>query len=574
MTVQPDTDIKARTENVFSLVNDGHTELARQKLDGLLCSIDDISDAFVLADLAELCMFFSNLPMALRCLEKSTEKHPDNAVFLGLKGRCLVMAHRYKDAIIPLQKALQKNPGLQKAIIDLATALLELKQTKEALSLLDAELPRSPDHPDLHRLLAIAHSNRGNSDIAIQHANKALQSASNAPYQHLLLYLIGRNLSELGQTDAAAATFRQSIAIEPNYGIAYHGLAQIQKFSVSDLPLIETTEKSLLNMALTDDRSMAHFALGKMYDDIGRYEEAFYHYQRGNTLRKQSVQPRENRKLFLAIKNTFPAASLSSKHPISISSGMPVFIVGMPRSGSTLVEQILSSHPDVAAGGELAGINRISDVIQSRGASSGYNSGFISACNDGSLTLLAREYLEFLRSKAHGTKHVTDKEPSNYLHLGLIHTLFPDSLIIHVTRNPLDTLLSCYFQPFENIHWSSDLQWIADEFVFYREVMDYWNNNLPPDRIINLCYETLIAHPEDTIRSLLQQCHLPWDDRCLNFHRKDSQVRTASLHQVRQPLYQSSRARWLNYRHHLQPAAALLEAFLTQAEKQALRVCA
>jgi hypothetical protein len=251
------------------------------------------------------------------------------------------------------------------------------------------------------------------------------------------------------------------------------------------------------------------------------------------------------------IIEVFSSKKLPTAHQTSREFPAPIFIVGMPRSGTSLVEQILASHPDVAAAGEL----EVMDDVERRAASIIGGRGGYPKCLRGAtaseMTALADHYLGVIADIAKGARFVTDKLPINYERLGLIERLFPNARIVHTTRYALDTCLSCYFQNFGNTHtYSSNLRALGEVYRIYERLMAHWHATLSI-RILDVSYEDLVSDPEQAVRTLLEFCDLPWDPRCLDFHKSTRYVNTASYDQVRQPIYQSSVGRWKHYESHL-----------------------
>ena len=304
-------------------------------------------------------------------------------------------------------------------------------------------------------------------------------------------------------------------------------------------------------------REQVHFALGKLYDSSGLYDEAFAHYRQANDLRPKRFVPDEHATAYTSLMQIFDRKFVMQAPRASISTDKPIFIVGMPRSGTTLTEQILASHPDAFGAGELRDIgNFVTELVNRKGGKVGYPDCFRTLSRE-VLTDFARRYVAHLHKLAPDARRVVDKMPQNFQALGFISLLFPEARMIHCVRDPRDTCLSIYFQLFtESIRFSNDLMHIGLYYRQYERLMKHWGQvlDLP---MLEVRYEDLIANQEAGSREIVAFAGLEWDDRCLAFHRTKRTVVTCSYDQVRQPIYTSSAGRWQRYERHLAP---LLEA--------------
>jgi len=441
----------------------------------------------------------------------------------------------------------------------------------EAERLFRQALAADPRHPDsLHALGVIAHQ-VGRHDAAADLIGKAVAISPRASVYHLNL---GNALKGMGKIDEAGDCYRKALDLKPDYGeaysklgdtlwyqgrfeeaaaayetalrlgadpaAAYSGLSQCRKFTQADRPLIADMEALVEKPNLPDaSRSALHFALGKIFDDLAEHGTAIRHVDEANRL--ESKRHKFDRAQFAAfIDRSIEVFSREAlKAPHASESELPVLIVGMPRSGTTLTEQILASHPKVATGGEL-------DFWLSRLAALGNRAvGLLDPATEQNLI---RDYLGRLKDISPDATRVTDKMPYNFLVLGLVHRLFPKARIIHCRRNPLDTALSIYFARFTRVN---DFSYSRGDIVaYYREYlrqMAHWRAVLPADRLIEVDYEELIADPEATSRRLVAFCGLEWDEACRESHKTDRPIRTASAWQARQPIYATSAERWRRY---------------------------
>jgi tetratricopeptide (TPR) repeat protein len=370
-----------------------------------------------------------------------------------------------------------------------------------------------------------------------------------------VLLALGALLSEQGRFQEAVRLLTPATDVAPS---AFQLLAAAKRMEGTDRPLIDRmrlmAEQSDLNAL---ERIDIHFGLGKALDDLGEYAEAMRHYELGNRLRAVSV--RLNRQALSARYDSMIASftneALSGgamEAAASPDSDLPVFIVGMPRSGTTLVEQILSSHPAVAAGGELTFWE---DRLNAWSASKNRSFSSVAAFK------AAEDYRALLHKIGPEARRVTDKAPANFERLWLIRLALPNARIIHCRRHPVDTCLSIFFA---NLWGGQDYAWDRADLVFYyrqyERLMDHWRRVLPADRFIDVDYEALIADREAETRQLVAFCGLNWDDACLAPERNRRVVKTASLWQARQPVYETSVGRWRHYEPWLGELRKLLPA--------------
>ena len=298
------------------------------------------------------------------------------------------------------------------------------------------------------------------------------------------------------------------------------------------------------------------FAIGKYFDDVGNFEQAFDSYRRANELTKHHRLPHDRRQLTQVFESTIGFHSGDwvnrVRHPSNPSS-RPVFVVGMPRSGTSLAEQILASHPAVFGAGEIAYWKAVSGKVAATGGEG--QSSDIELCQ------MADDYLRLLAELSADELRVVDKMPSNFMHLGLIHAALPGARIIHMRRNPIDTCLSIYFQNFHRAHtYANDLEDLAHCYLEYLRIMQHWRAILPADAMLEVPYEELVADQETWSRRMVEFIGLPWDPACLEFHRTRRSVNTFSKWQVRQKISSASVERWRNYAPFLGPLLGLTGA--------------
>jgi tetratricopeptide (TPR) repeat protein len=354
--------------------------------------------------------------------------------------------------------------------------------------------------------------------------------------------ILGEILGQSGHSTEAAAYYERAAELSPSMASAWAGLALNRKFTADDHPLIARMNAILARTDLAlDVRQTLYFAVGKAHDDIGDYEAAMRNFEAGNHLRAKRAPVDLDRlaRHVDQLSQTAPSGFHARQSDLGVDDATPILIVGMPRCGSTLVERILSSHPDVAAGGEL-NFWGLRDTPSD-------DSWILSATAEATRRL-AFEYLATLRIYGPDAKRVTDKTLGNFIRLGLIHRIFPNATFVHCRRNPIDTALSIFTTNFDtHLAFGSSRSEIVFHYRQYQRMMDHWREVLPADRLIEVDYEALVADPEPQVRRLLSASGLGWDDACLEPHRNTGKITTASLWQARQPIYRGSVGRWRRY---------------------------
>lgn len=379
----------------------------------------------------------------------------------------------------------------------------------------------------------------GNKEEVIRITQSVLADDPARADAHVLL---GQVLAESGDTTEAASHYRTALDNDPTLVGVWYPFSTLHKFTAGDAPVIARMAACLDQPMLTHSQRMAiHFALGKAHDDLKNYATAMHHLDAANQLR--AVYGRLNRgqlqrQTDQVIAGT-PKGFLNRVPEAGVPDELPILIVGMPRSGTTLVEQILSSHPMVAAGGELefwrqrdrAGLKVFEAADEALAAHT-----------------LAADYLKTLRDISADAARVTDKMPFNFAHLGVIRQLFPRATIVHCRRHPIDTCLSNYATNFAfRYDYAAERGSLVFFYREYQRLMAHWRDVLPPDRFIEVDYEELVENPEPITRQLIATCGLTWDDACLSPQSNRRIIATASLWQARQPIYRSSTERWRRY---------------------------
>lgn len=486
---------------------------------------------------------------ALAASGRAVELEPQDAGIRNNFGAALNEAGRYREAEAQFRQALAIDPRAAQAWCNLGYTLAMLERYEEAETCCRQALALAPGDVKAYSNLAFALAELGELEAARENCQKALALDPNYVDALINLSVIE---SDAGRLDAAIDVNRRALAINPDCAQAHLNLSRLKKF-VTDDPDLERLRQleHRLDELGSRDQMLLHFALGKAREDIEQYDAAFGHFERGNRMKRATLDYdiERQRRLFDALQTVFTADFIAAQRGGGCNDTRPIFIVGMPRSGTTLVEQILSSHPAVDAGGEskaleaalqycrLAGL----DIADLPRRSDAYSS-------------IAGEYLRRLGAPTAPARHVTDKMPGNFLYLGLIHLALPQARIIHCRRDARDVCVSCYtllFTP--GHHYSFDLAELGGYYRLYAELMEHWQSVLPAGCVLDMRYEDLVADTEAGARRLLAHCGLEWDDACLRFFENTRRVKTASKAQVRAPIYSSSIGRWRRYEAHLAP---------------------
>ena len=419
-----------------------------------------------------------------------------------------------------------------------------------------SELDRESPGP-LNNLARIAIA-RGESQRAIAYCRQALALKPNFADAYSNL---GTALKDLGLIEEARTAYLRAIELEPGVMGARVNFAEVHKFVSDDAHLTAMEVLAAKSHGLsTIDRVHLDFALGKAYGDVEDYRRSFQHFLAGNAGRRALINYDEKSTLamFDHIERVFTRELIEQKSGGGDCSSVPIFVIGMPRSGTTLVEQILASHEQVLGGGEMNAFHEAVVVTRTPDGRPVAGPGFVPALDAGALSDIGARYLAAIRRLAPTAPHITDKLWYNFHLIGLIHLALPNSRIIHVIRDPIDTCVSCFSKLLE-IGYANDLAELGRYYKRYERLMAHWQRVLPPGRILDVRYENIVEDIEAETRRMLAYCHLPWDQRCITFHETQRPVRTASATQVRLPIYKSSVGRWRAYKEFIGPLLAELE---------------
>jgi len=482
---------------------------------------------------------------------------PDHVAGLNNLGAVLTNLGNFGEAVKLLARALEFKPDSVEILTSLGRAHMLTGNAGMAISLLRSAIAIRADFQDAYLELAGALHLDGNYDEALQNLDTLLRQT---PGHRKALVAKAKVYEVLGENEEASALLQPLLGNNGAGGEALCVFFDISHHTGQRSEAVALLQEKLKqeNIIETGAASL-NFRLGRHFDQEGDYETAFLHYSKGNEQSNRQLDLEQQSRHFDAIRGRYNSHYASNMVCSTNPSDLPVFIVGMPRSGTSLVEQIIASHPDVYGAGELRCIKETGEEIAQTCSGRQYPD-FAPLLSETILNRFSTELEKELSGLSPTAARITDKMPHNFLHIGLILQLFPECRIIHCKRNPLDTCLSCYFSEFGSIshNYAYDLGMLGRYYGLYSRLMEHWMR-LFPGRIQQVVYEELVEDQESVSRSLLEYCGIPWSDQCLDFHTLDRVLNTISYKQVQQPLYKHSVSRWRNYEKNLGPLRDALD---------------
>ena len=548
-----------------SIENEDAAQLSQEQLDYVIQLYSSGQMDKALLSIKELIQDFPNIPL-----------------LHNISGACNSALGEIDSAIISFNKSIKLKPDYDEAYFNLGVAFHQTGQLGEALNSYERAISIKHAYPTAHNNLGLIALSQGQLDNALKSFEWAVAYSPEYAEAHNSL---GAALQELKQFEKAKVSFKKAVAlnpqyaqglhnlailseiinlpdeaseyyekalaVEPNYAEAYRNQSRTKKYKKND-PQIAQMQSIYSNDNLSiSDKVHINFALAKVNEDLGNQKDFFKHLDEGSRLRKKQLNYNINEteefhsSLIRLFSEDQPKIKQLSLGPLDIR---PIFIVGMPRSGTSLVEQIISSHHSVHGAGEL---NNFKNVVTP--ALKNYIGNLTNTINEDDLLSIRKNYIKSLMDLNVSEKIITDKMPVNFRMIGLILTAIPEAKIIHLTRNPKATCWSNYKHYFANENgFTFDQEDLARFFILYQELMGFWHKSFP-NKIHDICYERLTTHQEDETQKLLKYCELDWDNNCLNFHKNTRAVHTASASQVRQKMYQGSSDAWKKYEKFLQP---------------------
>jgi tetratricopeptide (TPR) repeat protein len=496
---------------------------------------------------------------AEQALRRAIEFKPDYAEAYGNLGAVHIDLGKLAEAEALIRHALELKPGNVSALGNLARVLADLGRSGEAEAAARHAVALKPDNADAHFNLGTVLIKLGLSDAAEAPTRHAITLKPALAGAH---HNLGVVLMELGRLTEAREAAELAVALAPRETLHFRQLGEVRKYAAGDRYLTALQALSREEASLPIGKQIdLHFALAKAHADIGAVDDEFRSLLTGNRLKRAHVDYNEAAVLgeIERTRQVFSSEFIRATPGTGERSAKPIFIIGMPRSGTSLVEQILASHPQVSGAGELKLFERtIGEVRASMQQASAYPEIALQMRGEHFRELGAR-YLAGIQQLAPAASHVTDKMPTNFIFAGLIHLALPDATIIHTVRDPVDTCISCFSKLFTEGHFQSyDLAELGRYYRRYQDLMLHWHRVLPTARILDVSYEDTVADLEAVARRVVAHCGLPWDAACLDFHRTERIVRTSSATQVRQPIYASSVGRRHRYGELLAPLLAEL----------------
>ena len=548
-----------------SIENEDAAQLSQEQLDYVIQLYSSGQMDKALLSIKELIQDFPNIPL-----------------LHNISGACNSALGEIDSSIISFNKAIELKPDYDEAYFNLGVAFHQTGQLGEAINCYERAISIKHAYPTAHNNLGLIALSQGQLDNALKSFEWAVAYSPEYAEAHNSL---GAALQELKQFEKAKVSFKKAVAlnpqyaqglhnlailseiinlqdeaseyyekalvVEPNYAEAYRNQSRTKKYKKND-PQIAQMQSIYSNDNLSiSDKVHINFALAKVNEDLGNQKDFFKHLDEGSRLRKKQLNYNINEteefhsSLIRLFSEDQPKIKQLSLDPLDIR---PIFIVGMPRSGTSLVEQIISSHHSVHGAGEL---NNFKNVVTP--ALKNYIGNLTNTINEDDLLSIRKNYIKSLMDLNVSEKIITDKMPVNFRMIGLILTAIPEAKIIHLTRNPKATCWSNYKHYFANENgFTFDQEDLARFFILYQELMGFWHKSFP-NKIHDISYERLTTHQEDETQKLLKYCELDWDNNCLNFHKNTRAVHTASASQVRQKMYQGSSDAWKKYEKFLQP---------------------
>ena len=507
--------------------------------------------------LGKLLVRGDTLEDGIRCFLQALDVDPEYLDARLALGTALLRLHRDNEALTAFQAVLAAEPSHPEAHCGVGTLLDRQRRHAEAIEHYRAALGSNPDHMDAMAGMANAMKTLGQHAEALAPARRVValqpESASAAG-------LLASILAEMGSLDEAEALFRRAVKLAPDRPELGYYVVQMAKVQSGD-DVLQALEAVLPRIESLSAREQCflYFALAKAYDDVGERDRGFAYLLQGNKIKRSETEYAEAGTLraIARIPRVFTPELMAARKDLGDRSPVPVFVVGMPRSGTTLVEQTLASHAAVFGAGERSELSKAIRRLRAEPLGVVYPEAVRSMTGE-ALQRMGAEYVAALRALSANAVRIVDKTPGNFLYVGLIHLILPNARIIHVQRDPVDTCLSCFSKLFWGEQpFSYDLAELGRYYRSYQSLMAHWRTILPAGAMLEVEYEALVEDFEPQARRIVEHCGLQWDAACLEFYKTSRPVQTASMVQVRQPIYRTSVGRW-------RPDAGLLRPLLAE----------
>jgi len=491
---------------------------------------------------------------AERIVRDLLKKHPADVSAIRVLADIGIKLKQFGDASHLLERCLELAPDFLAARYSYATVLMRQQKPEAAIGEVEKLLEQEPNNPNFQTLKASILTRIGDQSGALALYENVLK---NYPNQARAQMSFGHTLKTVGRLDEAIVAYKKCTSLSPEVGEAYWSLANLKTFRFGDEDIDNMRQQVTAEGGDADDQSHLAFALGKALEDRKGFDESFKFYRRGNAIRR--VEHRHNAKInvleSLRQVRALPGAFFEQRKGWGCQAADAIFVVGLPRAGSTLLEQILASHSRVEGTSELQNIIGISRKLgdKSRENPSGKYPEILAELTEDKCRELGESYLETTRIQRTDTPFFIDKMPNNFRHVGLIHLILPNSKIIDARRHPMGGCFSGFKQLFANGQtFTYDLEDIGKYYRDYVKVMNHWDAVLP-GRVHRVQYEEMVADTDTQIRALLDHCELEFEEQCLRFYETDRAIRTPSAEQVRKPIYKEGLEQWRNFEAHLDP---------------------
>jgi tetratricopeptide (TPR) repeat protein len=500
---------------------------------------------------------------------KILTKDPNHVEAARLLAGIAVENKHYRDAEVFLLRAVSKAPDYARAWVDLCNVQRELHKFNDAVASATKVLELAPDKAPSYMLYANAIGQAGDHEEAMRAYENAIKLSPEAPAAYCSM---AHHQKTVGLTDDAIASYRRAIATKTDHAEAYWSLANLKTFRFEDAE-VEAMEELLSGDDLPDEsRSQLHNALGLEYESRRDFGRAFANFEACNSIRRKSetYDPVDTESTYGRVIELFDSDFLTQNSGAEKTPVTPIFVVGLPRSGSTLIEQILASHSQVDGTHELSDLARVIHKARRKKGKRVLFPQQLADLKPADWAELGREYIERTELFRGDAPYFVDKNPNNFVYIGILRLAIPNAKIINAMRHPLDSCFGSFKQLFASGQpFSYDLTEVGEYYLQYRKLMDHWHDVLP-DFVLDVQYEEVVADLDTQVRRILDHCGLPFEEACLRFHETERAVKTASSEQVRRPIYSSSVDLWRNYEAQLKTLFHILEPVLRDRQERDL----
>lgn len=512
---------------------------------------------------AEIALTEGKLEEAEKLLRNILVRDPDDVKALRMLGNIALEASRFKAAKKLFERAIELKPGFVPGWNDLANLYMKQDRYEPALETVERALEIDPKMVQSWIIKGNILTRAQQHEASLEAFQQALDLNPRSAGAHSQ---IGHVLKTIGRQEESIQAFRKCIGAHPSFGEAYWSLANLKTFTFNE-PEVVVMEQMVADESLVDETRVNFFlALGKHYENEKDYDRAFEHYRNGNDLRRahEIYDPVQTQVVHDRIIEVFSEEFLQEREGWGDPDPSPILVVGLPRSGSTLIEQILASHSMVEGTMELPDLSRVITQLSRRSPRKTEYPEVVRDLDEEAVKSLGRAYLESTMRYRSGKAYFIDKMPNNFSSIGFLHLVLPNARVIDARRHPLDSCLGSYKQLFfKGQSFTYDQFELGHYYLEYRRIMEHWRKVLP-GKALDVHYEQMVLDQETQTRRLLEHCGLPWEDQCLRFYETDRAINTASSEQVRQPIYTKALNFWRNYEAHLGELIETLEPLLSE----------